>query len=308
MQQLRAAPERVPHSLAVGNSDRGQFDQARRFDLVGQATDNVPDNFLNRDFPCIPQRSGNGFDGFPPFIVVALFKMISLVRKLIGQARGDVTDPTRLERRLTAAKASLISAAANGTNRHLRFRLGIVRRSIQLEEKGQVVGEDDHLTVSGFGDQALGDGLSVHVVERGNGIIEHDAGLVFGSGKFGHERGQRDATMLAFAQYLPHGSVRLPGECDLKTGNALNAVLLAKLDSKARDLETRHLARELRSQRVRNQCLCDLGTLRGDAIGRRVALGRLKRCDLPKALNLSKNVGFDAPEPLTIRQLSLFGE
>lgn len=166
MQQLRAAPERVPHSLAVGNCDRGQFDQARRFDLVGQASDNVPDNFLNRDFPRIPQRSGNGFDGFPPFIVVALFEMISLVRSSIGQACRDVADPTRLERRLTPAKASLISAAADRTNCHLRFRLGVVRRSIQLEEKSQIVGKDDHLTVSGFGDQTLGDCLSVHVVER----------------------------------------------------------------------------------------------------------------------------------------------
>ncbi|GAB1425386.1 hypothetical protein MASR2M16_26200 [Thauera terpenica] len=70
--------------------------------------------------------------------------------------------------------------------------------------------EDDDLAMSGLSNQAFSYGLPVHVVERGNGIVKDDAGLVFGSGEFGHERGQGNAAMLAFAQDLSHRSRGLP--------------------------------------------------------------------------------------------------
>jgi hypothetical protein len=35
--------------------------------------------------------------------------------------------------------------------------------------------EDNDLAISGLGNQALGHGLPMHVVERGNGIVKDDA-------------------------------------------------------------------------------------------------------------------------------------
>jgi len=107
--------------------------------------------------------------------------------------------------------------------------------------------EDDDLAMSGLSNQAFSYGLPVHVVERGNGIVKDDAGLVFGGGEFGHERGQSNAAMLALAQYLSHRSRGLPCKCDLEARDALNAVLLSKLHSEASNLEARHLASKLRA-------------------------------------------------------------
>src|SRR5690606_28177808 len=112
------------------------------------------DDLLNCDLPCIAQGTGNGLDGPAPFVLVALIEMIAFVRELIGQARRDVTDPSRFERWLTAAIASLVCTSAHGANRNLRSGLGLVCCTVQLEQKGKVMGEDDYLTVRGFSDES----------------------------------------------------------------------------------------------------------------------------------------------------------
>ncbi len=84
MQQLGTATKAVTHSLAVGNRDRGQLDQARRFHFVRQSPDDMPDSFLDRDLPRIAQRCGDGFDGLSPPVLIALLEMVAFTRKLIA--------------------------------------------------------------------------------------------------------------------------------------------------------------------------------------------------------------------------------
>ena len=73
--------------------------------------------------------------------------------------------------------------------------------------------------------------------------------------------------MLTFAQDLAHSGTRLAGQRDLETRGALRTALLAQLYCQASDLEARDLTRELRAERVRHQCLRNLGALGRDAIG-----------------------------------------
>ncbi|MFO1098695.1 MAG: hypothetical protein U1E81_10660 [Xanthobacteraceae bacterium] len=62
-----SSPEAIAHGLTVGDGNRGKIDEPGGY-FVGQATDDVPDDFLNGDFPCFVQRSGDGFSGVAPFV------------------------------------------------------------------------------------------------------------------------------------------------------------------------------------------------------------------------------------------------
>ena len=108
--------------------------------------------------------------------------------------------------------------------------------------------ENDDLAMCGFSNQAFSYSPPVHVVERRNGIVKDDAGLIFRGGEFSHERGQSNAAIFTFAQDLPHCGSGFPRKCDLEAGDALNSVLLAKLHGKASNLKTRHLTSELRAK------------------------------------------------------------
>ncbi|GEP59648.1 hypothetical protein RSO01_68140 [Reyranella soli] len=80
------------------------------------------------------------------------------------------------------------------------------------------MGEHDHLTVGGLGNEPFRDGLPMHVVERRNRIVKDNAGFVVGGGEFSHERSEGDATMFAFAQDLPDRGIRFSRERDFETG------------------------------------------------------------------------------------------
>ena len=62
------------------------------FHFVGQTAHDVSDNFFDCDCPCVAQRSSDGFDGLPPFVVIALLEIVALIRKLVGQTRYDIAD------------------------------------------------------------------------------------------------------------------------------------------------------------------------------------------------------------------------
>ena len=105
--------------------------------------------------------------------------------------------------------------------------------------------EDNDLTTSGLSNQASRNGFPMHVVERGNRIIEYDARPVFGCCELGHERSQSNAAMFALAQDLSNCSRRPLCKRDFEARNTLNAVLLSKFHSEASDIETRHLPSKL---------------------------------------------------------------
>ncbi len=234
--------------------------------------------------------------------------MIAFIGELVGQACGNVGDAPCLEGRLTTTETSLFGAATDRTYGNLRSRVHLFRSSIQLEQKSQIVREHDDLSVRRFRDQPLGNGLAVHVVERGHRIVKYDAGFVLGRGEFRHERGQGDASMLALAQDLPHRCSGLASQRNLEAWHALHAVLLAQLDGKPCNLETRHLTRKLRAQRVRYQCLRNFRAFRSYAVGRGVALCRFERLDLFQALDLRQHVCLDAVKPLAIGKLGALGD
>jgi hypothetical protein len=127
MQQFGTSPEAVAHGRTVGDGNRGEFDESGSFYFVGQATDAVPDDFLNGDFPCVAQQFGDGFNGIAPLVLIALIKVVAFVSKLVGQAGHEVADAARLEGRFTAAETGLVCAATDGTDGNLWLRLGIVR-------------------------------------------------------------------------------------------------------------------------------------------------------------------------------------
>lgn len=60
--------------------------------------------------------------------------------------------------------------------------------------------EHDHLAVPPLTREPFCNGLTVKVIERGNRIIKDDARMIVGRGELGHEAGQRNAAMLAFAE------------------------------------------------------------------------------------------------------------
>ena len=53
-----------------------------------------------------------------------------------------------------------------------------LRRILDVVQKDQIVGEDDHLTDARFGNQALGYFVPPFVVERSYGIVEYQGGAV----------------------------------------------------------------------------------------------------------------------------------
>ncbi|WP_216073791.1 hypothetical protein, partial [Acinetobacter baumannii] len=89
---------------------------------------------------------------------------VAFVRELISQARRNVADTPRFEWRLATAKAGLVCAPTNRADCDLRFWIGVIRRTVQLEQECKVMRKNDNLSACRFGDQAFRDGLSVHVV------------------------------------------------------------------------------------------------------------------------------------------------
>ena len=59
--------------------------------------------------------------------------------------------------------------------------------------------EDDNLPIFTLGGQSLRDGFPVHVIERRNGVIKHDAGAAVGCGHLSQKSSESDTPVLTFA-------------------------------------------------------------------------------------------------------------
>ena len=81
--------------------------------------------------------------------------------------------PLRFHRLRVLAMAWGLSAPQDVPQGDLGIML--VARPVKQEKERQIVGEDNDLTGPAFLGKPVGDLLAVQVVERGNGIVEHNA-------------------------------------------------------------------------------------------------------------------------------------
>ena len=179
---------------------------------------------------------------------------------------------------------------------------------IKEKQERHVVGEDDDLArLAGLG-QPDRHPVAMQMVERGDGIIEHDRGLRVDGRQLGKKSGERDASMLAFAQDLADRFARLVDQSDLEEGDASGCLSLLKFDSEAGDAELVYLDREPPAQAVGDQRLGDTGALSGDLVRRGVLAGFLDRLDDLEAINLGQHIGFHHAEPFAIGKAIALGD
>jgi hypothetical protein len=90
-----------------------------------------------------------------------------------------------------------------------------LRGILDVVQKDEIVGEDDHLPDGRFGNQALGNLVSPFVVERSYRIVEYQGGTVRRCRQLCQKGGDGYAGLLSLTQHLGNLGVRLGKQADL---------------------------------------------------------------------------------------------
>ena len=118
----------------------------------------------------------------------------------------------------------------------------LLGKLLETKEKDDVVREDDDLARLRFLDQAPGDALPPLVVERGDGIVEHDGGTIVGRSEFGEERRDRKTPLFPFAHDLRKLDARSTREDETVIEHSFGAARFLELDLDMAKAKTRELA------------------------------------------------------------------
>ena len=215
-------------------------------DLVGKALDHREQDFFYGSLPPFAQLVLHAADGHRPFHGVATLVVDLSILELPSHGPDKAADGLRMGRRLAAAEADSSGTPIDRPHRH---RLPAASALLmEEEEEGDIVRKDDDLPSGGLVRKPCRNPLPVHMVERGDRIVEDDRRVRVRRSELGEEGGKSNAAVLALAENLPHSGPRLVDKADAKERDALSRTLLLQLDRQARDAEPIDLPGEFGAQ------------------------------------------------------------
>ena len=107
----------------------------------------------------------------------------------------------------------------------------------------------------------------MHVIERGDRVIEDDGRMGIDGCQLGKESRERDASVLTLTQDIARFLIRLVQYADPEERHPLGGFVLAQFDGEASDSQPVHLDGKSAAEHVRDQSRRQFVALGGDAVG-----------------------------------------